>query len=422
MHTFFCRRASTGAGSRALIWPLALSLCAAFAFHGSTVRAEEYHLGVMDKLRVRVAEWQTAEGAVRDWSAVSGDYTVGASGKISLPFLGELPASGKTTEEVSVEIGEKMQQLFGLRDRPSASVEIAQYRPIYISGEIQSPGQYAYVPGMTVLKALSLGGGLRRPDPGQRVARDYIRSEGDASVLIAERNRLLARRARLQAEIAGKDSISLPKELEGVSEADQLLASETALMKSRNKRLTLQLQALADLKTLLNSEIESLAKKADTQSRQLELVQSDREKVYNLTEKGLAVSSRRLSIEQQMTDLQAGLLDIDTASLKARQDINKAGQDETNLRNDWDAQLAQELQNTERELETNTLKLGTSRDLMSEALMQSAVEATSAKETTTVTYAIVREVDGKAREMPVNENTPVLPGDVVKVSVGVAMR
>jgi len=193
-------------------------------------------------------------------------------------------------------------------------------------------------------------------------------------------------------------------------------------MKSRNKRLTLQLQALADLKTLLNSEIESLAKKADTQSRQLELVQSDREKVYNLTEKGLAVSSRRLSIEQQMTDLQAGLLDIDTASLKARQDINKAGQDETNLRNDWDAQLAQELQNTERELETNTLKLGTSRDLMSEALMQSAVEATSAKETATVTYAIVREVDGKAREMTVDENTPVLPGDVVKVSVGVAMR
>lgn len=421
MHAFHDCRTPRCAGLRALFSPLVLSLCLTVALHGA-LHAQEYRLGVMDRLRVRVAEWQTAEGAVRDWSAVSGDYTVGASGKISLPFIGELAASGKTTEEVSGEIGEKMRQLFGLRDRPSASVEIAQYRPIYISGELQSPGQYPYVPGMTVLKAVSLGGGLRRPDPGQRVARDYIRSEGDASVLIAERNRLLARRARLQAEIAEKGSITLPKELEGVADADQLLASETALMKSRNKRLTLQLQALADLKTLLNSEIESLTKKSDTQSRQLELVQSDREKVYNLTEKGLAVSSRRLSIEQQVTDLQAGLLDIDTASLKARQDINKAGQDETNLRNDWDAQLAQELQNTERELETNTLKLGTSRDLMTEALMQSAAEATSAKETATVTYTIVREIDGKAREMTAGENTPVLPGDVVKVSVGVAMR
>lgn len=421
MHVFHDCRTPRCARLRALFSPLVLALSLAAALHG-TLRAEEYRLGVMDRLRVRVAEWQTAEGAVRDWSAVSGDYTVGASGTISLPFLGELAASGKTTEEVSEEIGGKMQQLFGLRDRPSASVEIAQYRPIYVSGEIQSPGQYPFAPGMTVLKALSLGGGLRRPDPGQRVARDYIRSEGDAAVLVAERNRLLVRRARLQAEIADKDSITLPKELEGTAEADQLLASETALMKSRDKRLTLQLQALADLKTLLNSEIESLTKKSETQSRQLDLVQSDREKVYNLTEKGLAVSSRRLSIEQQVTDLQAGLLDIDTASLKARQDINKAGQDETNLRNDWDAQLAQELQNTERELETNTLKLGTSRDLMADALQQSAAEATSAKETATVAYAIVREVDGKAREMAADENTPVLPGDVVKVSVGVAMQ
>ena len=73
-----------------------------------------------------------------------------------------------------------------------------------------------------------------------------------------------------------------------------------------------------------------------------------------------------------MADLTAALLDIDTASLKAKQDVSKASQDETNLRNDFDAQLAQELQNTEAELDTLSLKLGTSRDLMAEALLQSA--------------------------------------------------
>lgn len=389
----------------------------------ANAHAEDYRLGVMDKLRVRVAEWRTAEGAVRDWATVSGDYTVGASGAVSLPFLGELEATGKTTAEVADEIGNRMQQLFGLRDRPSASVELAQYRPIYLAGEVQTPGEYPYAPNLTVLKALSLGGGLRRGDAGQRFARDFIRAEGDSSVLVAERNRLLVRRARLQAEIADKAEIALPTELKEAPEGAELLASETALMKSREKRLKLQLTALADLKTLLRNEIDSLGKKSETQSRQLKLVESDREKVYNLSEQGLTVSSRRLAIEQQVADLQAGLLDIDTASLKARQDISKASQDETNLTNDWDAQLAQELQNTERELDTVALKLGTSRDLMTEAMMQSADAATVAKQTAaSVTYAIVRETDGHAKEIPADENTRVLPGDVVKVTAAVAMR
>jgi exopolysaccharide production protein ExoF len=389
----------------------------------ASARADDYRLDVMDKLRIRVAEWRTAEGAVRDWSTVSGDYTVGAAGTVSLPFLGELIASGKTTAEVAEEVGTKMQLLFGLRDRPSASVELAQYRPIYLAGEVQTPGEYPYQPNMTVLKAISLGGGLRRGETGQRFARDFIRAEGDSSVLVAERNRLLVRRARLQAEIAGSAAIAMPGEIKDMPEAADLLASETALMQTREKRLKLQLTALADLKTLLRSEIESLAKKSETQSRQLKLVESDREKVYNLTEKGLTVSSRRLAIEQQVADLQAGLLDIDTATLKAKQDVSKATQDETDLKNDRDAQLAQELQNTERELDTIALKLGTSRDLMAEAMLQSAEAATVAKQAVaSVSYSIVREKDGKASEIPADENTRILPGDVVKVAAGLAMR
>ncbi|MFT4158517.1 polysaccharide biosynthesis/export family protein [Shinella sp.] len=385
----------------------------------SAASAEEYRLGVMDKLRIRVAEWQTAEGAIRDWSAVSGDYSIGADGALSLPFIGQLQADGRTAAELSVEIGKKMQVLFGLKDLPSASVEIAEYRPVYLSGEVQTPGAYPYAPGLTVLKAVSFGGGLRRADPGQRFARDFLRSEGEAAVYVAERNRLLIRRARIVAEMSGANDIEMPKELEKSEEARPIMESEKALMASREKRLRLQLTALADLKSLLDNEIGSLGKKSETQTRQLELVQGDLSKMDALAEKGLAISSRRLALEQRTADLQAALLDIDTATLKARQDINKAGQDETNLTNDWDAQLAQELQNTEQELDTLALKLGTSRDLMSEALMQSS-DAASLKgglSADNIGYSILRTVKGKAEEIRATETTPVLPGDVVKVDV-----
>ena len=397
------------------------ALCLAFLLVAAPAGAEvsEYRLGVMDKLRIRVAEWQTAEGAVRDWSAVSGDYSVGADGSVSVPFLGALPADGRTPSELAEEIGSKMQVLFGLRDRPSASVEIAEYRPVYLAGEVQTPGAYPYAPGLTVLKAVSFGGGLRRADAGQRFTRDFLRSEGEAAVFLAERNRLLVRRARIQAEMNDAKGIAMPKELGDTAEARALMESETALMVSREKRLRLQLMALADLKSLLDTEIKALGKKSQTQTRQLELVAADLDKVDTLAEKGLAISSRRLALEQRTADLQAALLDIDTASLKAKQDINKATQDETTLQNDWDAQLAQELQNTEQELDTLALKLGTSRSLMSEALMQSA-DAAAFKDglsSANIGYSILRTVKGKAERIPATETTPVLPGDIVKVEL-----
>jgi len=78
---------------------------AALLASSSLASADDYRLGMMDKLRIRVAEWQTADGSIRDWSVISGDYTVGPSGSISLPFVGDMPASGKTTDAIAQEIG-----------------------------------------------------------------------------------------------------------------------------------------------------------------------------------------------------------------------------------------------------------------------------------------------------------------------------
>jgi exopolysaccharide production protein ExoF len=386
-------------------------------------RAADYQLGTMDKLRIRVAEWQTAEGAIRDWSVVSGDYTIGPSGSLSLPFVGDLPASGKTTDAIAKEIGAALQKQFGLKDRPSASVELAQFRPVFMTGDVENPGEYPFAPNLTVVKAVSLAGGLRRADAGQRFARDFINAKGDAVVYTTERNRLIARKARLQAETTKSDTIEMPKELTDLPEAKALLASETALMNTRKKRLTLQLQALDDLKSLLQAEIESLGKKTETQTRQLELAKEDRDKVENLAEKGLALSARKMASEQRAADTEATLLDIDTNILKAKQDISQANQDEITLRNDWDAKLSQELQDTESELDTLNLKIATSDALMSEALAQSNDAARfDPQNSASISYSIVREVEGLSKEVPVQENTALQPGDLIKVTAGVAMR
>lgn len=380
---------------------------------------DDYRLGILDKLNIRIAEWQAAEGTFRDWSSVSGEYTVGPNGAISLPFVGPVPAQGKTTEELAETIGDQLQQRLGLADRPSASVEIVEFRPVFLTGDVETPGKYAFLPGLTVLKAVSLAGGLRRGSDNSRAARDFIQAKGDYDVLIAERNRLLARKARLQAESTDKSKLTTPEELKGNPRAEELMANEAALMEARNRRHDLQLKALHDLKDLLQSEIASLGKKSDTQEEQLALMEEQLKGIGNLADKGLVVNSRVLGLQQQIADLQGRLLDIDTTTLQAKQDINKATQDEIALENDRDAELAQTRQDTQDQLKETALKLATNRELMLEAVLQSASAAanSSADDEPVVAYTIVRQGPDGPKEIKADENTPVLPGDVIKTKL-----
>ncbi len=390
----------------------------------ASAQEKQYLLGTADKLRIRVAEWQPADGTIRNWDVINGDYSVGVSGSLSLPFIGQLDVAGKTTGQVGEEIGAQLQSKFALRNLPSASVEVAQFRPVFLTGDVQNPGEYPYAPNVTVLKAVSLAGGLRRADAGQRFARDFINARGDAAVYDDQRGRLLARQARLQAEVRGDSEIAKTPALEKILNIDALLESENALMKSRSERYTLQLKALTDLRQLLETEVESLQKKSETQNRQLQLANEDKEKVNRLNEQGLALAQRRISAEERAAEVEASLLDIDTSSLRAKQDINKATQDEINLRNDWVAQRSKELQDTEAELQKLNLQLGTSRELMSEALAQSAeaIRFDSSGKSASITYVIVREEGGESKEIKADETTPVQPGDVIKVSSEVLMQ
>ncbi len=89
-----------------------------------------------------------------------------------------------------------------LADPPDTAVEIAVYRPFYISGAVDKPGEYAFRPGLTVGKAVALAGGPPRVTDGGllRLERDAITARGDLAGLHKDRDQLALRLARLAAE------------------------------------------------------------------------------------------------------------------------------------------------------------------------------------------------------------------------------
>lgn len=90
------------------------------------------------------------------------------AGTFTYPFIGEVDASGKTSNEIQRLLTEKLKD--GYLIDPRVSVSIVNYREFYISGEVRSPGGYPYQPGLTLDRAIALAGGLTERASTRRIS------------------------------------------------------------------------------------------------------------------------------------------------------------------------------------------------------------------------------------------------------------
>ena len=114
----------------------------------STFEDGPYTLDSGDKLRI----------VVFGQDALSNNYTVDAAGQVTLPLVGAVEARGLTTAQLAGAITGRLKSGY-VRD-PSVAVEIETYRPFFVLGEVTFPGQYPYVPNMTVENAIAIAGGF----------------------------------------------------------------------------------------------------------------------------------------------------------------------------------------------------------------------------------------------------------------------
>ncbi len=91
---------------------------------------------------------------------LSTEYSIEPDGRINFPLLGRIPASGSTTSTLEKIIARGLSQ--GYLVNPDVRVSIAKYRPIYVGGAVNRPGEYTYKPGLTAQQATTLAGGTTR--------------------------------------------------------------------------------------------------------------------------------------------------------------------------------------------------------------------------------------------------------------------
>jgi protein involved in polysaccharide export with SLBB domain len=158
------------ASGRRLIWPviavsaLLLAACSgvsdigleqpaspasrqSLAVAGNTSPASEIKVAAGDKLHITVFGEEK----------LTGDYQIDTGGFLALPLAGTIKAAGQTTPQLEKSLEARFKGTY-LRD-PKVTVEVLTFRPFYVLGEVQKPGEYPYRAGLNVLSAIAIAGG-----------------------------------------------------------------------------------------------------------------------------------------------------------------------------------------------------------------------------------------------------------------------
>jgi protein involved in polysaccharide export with SLBB domain len=361
---------------------------------------ESYHLDSGDILRVRFYDRY-------DRDDLNGDQVIGESGQLRLPRIGAFNARNKTIEELERDIravvvgkGEKLGYF---------SLEVIRCRPFYIVGLINRPGRYAYVPGLTVVQAVALAGGLYRSPvtPGEMIHEKTALT--DTTSRLAE---AIARRARLEAETKDAQMISMPKELMRLEplKALEMLAVETAQLDRSRQSLNQQQSGLEKLIALKQSEADRakleetrLAQRINEQTRIFQDLQKlHAERVVNL--------QRFLEAVIALDSLQRDKQSNSAALSVAKTDLEKAQRDLALVTLGDKARIAKEI--ADAEFEITRLKR-----VAAQIADYEAVGGQSDYERVAIFKIIRGNSNAPGDFIQANEATVVMPGDVIKVDV-----
>jgi polysaccharide export outer membrane protein len=108
----------------------------------------EYRLSAGDKVRVIVFGEET----------LTGEYVITSGGNLTFPLIGNLPATDKTVEQLQAAVSTALAD--GYVNDPRVSIQVVSFRPFYILGEVNRPGEYPVSTGLTLEQAVASAGGF----------------------------------------------------------------------------------------------------------------------------------------------------------------------------------------------------------------------------------------------------------------------
>lgn len=381
------------AASSALAWPL------------SAAEDEAYRIGMGDTLRVSVF------GEAR----LTGEFKVAPDGTIGYPLLGNVPVIGQTPAETGQQLGGRIAELLPLPSEPT--VEVVEYAPVFVVGDVVSPGPYEFRPGIIAMELVAIAGGMMRSATVESQVTQLIASEREVADLRIAQFSAQAQRQRLLAEIAGTSmNVSeLADSLVPAAVQERILANETALFEVRRDVLDGQRKMLNAQRASFDEEIASLTKSIALHEDELKLLQQEVDTQQGLFERGLTVKSRVSATQRELSQTRRDDLELRSFLARAHQrqlEVDQRQQELFDVRARENAELLKETDVQLARIEEQLIAAAATADAL-----RARMSAAAGRVPQPPALSVIRAGPDGRTTYPVDELATLQPRDILRVVV-----
>jgi polysaccharide export outer membrane protein len=381
--------------------------------------AEPYHLSPGDTVEIGIAPIPD-----RTQRAV-----VQMDGNIALPEVGMVMVGGLTASELQkrmqtllpttifhVRLPDGREQMVVVKPSDVTAI-IADYRPIYVMGDVLTPGQQVYRPLMTVRQALAVSGGfsLLRSRAGQ-TGPDPIDLRRDYETLWGDYTKDYFHAARMRAEL--QDQADFDKQTPQGSPLSPSVGAAIAQAEADALRIALsdfqQEQSFVEKgEKDASDQIEVLLKREQVETEGVKADEEDLARVTKLFQSGNLTNNRLADVRRALLLSSSGALQTSVELMRARRQHEEYVRQHERNDNQRRIGLLTDLKDTNARLADVTAKL----HAVSEKLQPTGASAQplpTAGETIQAQVTIVRKIGDEWRKLSADEDTIVMPGDTVE--------
>jgi len=340
---------------------------------------------------------------------LSGDYRINDDQTISVPVIGRVSVARMEPSDLERDLAQRIARVTGRE--AFVTVEIAEYRPVFVSGYVSRPGTAPWKPGLTVLQAITIAGGDFRTAGG---ASDNVTLRIQRAV--DDQKRILAQIARLEAERSGAATISVPDRLiarVGKKQAEELIASQRTLFESRRSASDAQIAGLERAIALTRQEMESMNGQRKRLLEQLEFRREQFTRMKQLFDRGLLRNDKMHEEQLKLADIDERLASVGVSAARANSTLVGLERELADARQKRRAEIDTELLKLERDSAQLDLEIKS----FGAATEKSQFATAGGEVRETVTYEIVRQSRNGSRSIPADRYSLLRPGDMVVVSM-----
>lgn len=349
------------------------------------------------------------------------EMTISSDGRVQAPLVGGIEIAGLTLAEAAQALSREYVERQILVD-PKLDLAIADYRPVFVLGDVKSPGSFPYQPNLSVVQAMGLAGGPAMAldnEEDRLLLRATLESDLAASASDIARQAVWA--ARLNAALAGRATISTD-DLPPVTRpflnslfVDALMEIEERILRVEAEHHVARREALQRAITESEAELELIRGMAESRKETIRFAEEELSRGQQLHERGLKPLSDLSRLERQLASDESGLLQ---ASASVSQSVRALDTLKIELQSlDAERTQATLLELQERQVQIEKL-LAARRAIEDKLTLVASWSADAARgRTVRLDFVIRRRTKDGSEEIPANELTLLGPGDVLMVSL-----